>query len=240
MANERKTFSIIQGGGRVYIGPPSTVVHPLASNTAKTAANVVGDLGVPPTQISKGGSLEANTLGWADAGYIDDEGVSLTIGNEMEVITEIESLWPIDVRKVSAGAMFRAVLMEASLDNLYNLGLSKVGTEFGDDVKAYKFPTGNTGTVAESSTEKIKTFQGKRFGGPDEHIPGVSVVFDGPAPAAGSNKLRRRRVFLPRAMNLTPIDLVSSKRGQTLIRLDLTVVMPDDPDFRPCYIVDQI
>lgn len=163
---------------------------------------------------------------WRDAGYLDDQGVSLTIGNEMEVLTEIESLWPIDARKVSAGAMFRAMMLEATLDNLYELGLSKVGV-------------GLDSNQDTAGPDNIDLFSGDRFGGPDQHIGGVSLVFDGPAPKASTSIKRVRRVWLPRIINLTPIDLVASKRGQTMIRLDLTCLLPDHSLIRPCYIADQ-
>lgn len=225
MANtqRRKTYSIIQGGGRVYVNPTASVspsvttsaVPNIAANAAASVhAGLMGNLNNAPSGT------------WKDAGYLDDQGVSLTIGNEMEVITEIESLWPIDARKVSAGAMFRAMLLEATLDNLYELGLSKVGMDLDSNVAA----TGG-GT--------IDLFSADRFGGPDEHIPGVSLVFDGPAPKGSTSAKRVRRVWLPRVINLTPIDLISSKRGQTMIRLDLTCLLPDVDNVRPCYIADQ-
>ena len=249
MANTkvRKTYSIVQGGGRVYVGPPSVPVHGQyfadedALNAATTElgqASLLGDLTRSP--LDDTGIGGGDSTSWTDAGYLDDQGVSLTIGNEVEVITEIESLWPIDARKVSAGAMFRAMLLEATLDNLYNLGLSKVGLDLFDsqDVPALAAD----GTVDNATSQPRDVFSGERFGGPNEHIPGVGIIFDGPAPAsdpAGGDYLKARRVFLPRVINITPIDLVAAKRGQTMIRVDLTVLMPDHVVFRPCYIADQ-
>ncbi len=247
--NVRKTYSVVQGGGRVYVGPPSYPVHGQyfadddAVNDAIADAEqgrLLGDLSRSPLDDT-GPVNSTGTSRWSDAGYLDDQGVSLTIGNEMEVITEIESLWPIDARKVSAGAMFRAMLLEATLDNLYTLGLSKVGLGF-EEVTTDKLVADSK--VVGTEMQKLDMFSADRFGGPNEHIPGVGIVFDGPAPAADpaanvDDYLRARRVFLPRVINITPIDLIAAKRGQTMIRVDLTVLMPDNPVFRPCYIVDQ-
>lgn len=226
MAEVRKTYKILQGGGRVYVGPAGT--WPITGNNPTEAKNIL-------TKDTARNAAPSGD-GYGDAGFIDDQGLSLTIGNEMEVITEIESLWPIDARKVSAGAMFRAMLLEATLENLYELGLSKVGLSLTPE----ELP--DTPDAESGVTPGIQIFKGNRRGGPDEFIPGVSVVFDGPAPRA-SLKTREdykiRRVWLPRCINLTPIDLIASKRGQTMIRLDLTCLMPDTEDLSPLYIVDQ-
>ena len=155
------------------------------------------------------------TAGWTQVAELGKEGFVFAPGQQVQLIAQANSLWPIDARQIGNAGAFTLTLLNADIETIYNFGLGRVGVDR---------QTGNNATA-----DAVDALYFPHDGGPENSIPGISILFDGFGATfdkAGTTR-QRRRIWIPRAIQTAPLALAQSDLQPTTIVGQFTIALSD-------------